>query len=53
MDSRLLEQLAGASGFGAAAIGQRHIDPSGEPVFQIPLRLTVTNESESRHQYLH
>src|SRR6185369_9447560 len=52
MDAGFFQQLAGAGRFGAAELGQWNVDPPGEPVLEVPLRLTMTDESESRHRVL-
>jgi hypothetical protein len=32
--------------------GKRDIDPTGEPIFQIPLRFPVTQQDQASHSHL-
>ena len=44
-----LHQLSCRPSFGCTFFSYVDIPPAGEPVFQIPLRLAVTDEDEFRH----
>ena len=42
-------QFCGPKGFGGALLSNIDIPPAGEAVFEIPLRLAVTDEDELGH----
>ena len=47
-----LEQLAGLLGLRHAGVGQVHIGPAGEAVFQVPGRFTMANQDKLVHAIL-
>ncbi|SPP63874.1 hypothetical protein NITLEN_10960 [Nitrospira lenta] len=52
VEGKAAQFIAGILGFLDAARGQRDIDPTGEPIFQIPLRFTVTQQDQASHSHL-
>jgi hypothetical protein len=50
VEAQVAQSFAGLAGFLAAMVRQRHVDPAGEPVLEVPERLAVADEDELRHR---
>src|SRR5207247_10172728 len=49
VDAPAAELLPRGARLGLAAWRERHVDPAGEAVLQVPLRLAVAQEEQIRH----
>ena len=50
-DALRLHQFARGPRFGCTFFGNVHVPPTREAVFEVPLRLSVTDEDEFGHAY--
>ncbi len=50
LEPALFQQRSGRARLSDALVGEIDVPPAGEAVFEIPLRLAVTEQDERRHQ---